>query len=125
MIHVDTSFLIRAGVAGMREDHLLRRWRARGEAIRISSIAWAEFLCGPVSLQAAEESAELLGEPVSFGAHDATLASQLFNATGRRRGSLQDCMIASVAIRSGASLATNNTADFQRFAAHGLVIATR
>lgn len=96
------------------EDRALRRWRRRGEALQVSAIAWAESLCGHVSLQAAEVTAQMLGEPVAFGALDATLAAQLFNATGRRRGSLQDCMIAAVAIRSGATLATNNVTDFRR-----------
>jgi predicted nucleic acid-binding protein len=125
VIHLDTSFLIRAGVPGTPEDRMLRRWRSRSETLRVSSVAWAEYLCGPVSQQAAEDTAELLGEPVPFDALDATLAAQLFNATGRRRGSLQDCMIAAVAIRSSASLATSNAIDFRRFVAHGLTIATR
>jgi predicted nucleic acid-binding protein len=123
VIHLDTSYLIPAGVPGTREDRAVRRWRARGETLRVSSIAWTEYLCGPVSLPAAEDTADMLGEPVAFGALDATLAAQLFNASGRRRGSLQDCMIAAVAIRSGASLATNNALDFRRFASHGLTIA--
>jgi predicted nucleic acid-binding protein len=125
VIHLDTSFLIRAGMPGTSEDRVLRRWRSRSETLRMSSVAWAEYLCGPVSQQAAEDTAELLGEPVPFNALDATLAAQLFNATGRRRGSLQDCMIAATAIRSRALLATNNTIDFRRFVAHGLTIATR
>lgn len=125
MIHFDTSFLIRAGVPGTPEDRALRRWRVRGERLCVSSVAWAEYLCGPVSLPAAEDAAEMLGEPIAFSALDATLAARLFNATGRRRGSLQDCMIAAVAIASGASLATTNPADFRRFAGQGLIIATR
>ena len=72
--------------------------------------------------KATERQKELLQE---LAALDATLSARLFNATGRRRGSMQDCMIAAVAIRSSASLATNNALDFRRFVAHGLTIVSR
>lgn len=93
----------------------------------MSAISWAEFLCGPLSALAIEEAAELLGEPAPFDGLDATLASELFNAGGRRRGTLLDCsgtlldcMIASTAIRRGAQLATSNPRDFRRLTAFGL-----
>jgi predicted nucleic acid-binding protein len=123
VIHLDTTFLIRAGVRGTPEDHALRRWRNKGTAIRISAIAWAEYLCGPLSKQAVESAAELLGEPSAFDAVDATLAAQLFNTSGRRRGTLPDCMIAAIAINAQVSLATSNRADFERFTGVGLVLA--
>lgn len=125
MIHLDTSFLIRAGAVSTPEDRLSRRWTANGRVARVSSITWAEFLCGPVSAQAAEDAAELFGEPVPFTAADATLAAYLFNAAGRRRGTLSDCMIAAIAMNAGAALATSNRVDFERFAPAGLVLATR
>lgn len=101
----------------------LRAWVQSGEAISLSSIAWAEFLCGPVSAIAVEEAAEFLGEPAAFVASDAPLAAELFNAGGRRRGSFIDCLIAAIAIRAGASLATTNTSDFRRFTTLGLTLA--
>jgi predicted nucleic acid-binding protein len=123
VIHLDTSFLIGAGRRGTREERHLRRWLSAEQVVRMSAIAWAEYLCGPVSVAAVEDAAELVGEPIGFVALDATLAAQLFNAAGRRRGTLADCMIAATAIRSGAALATVNVADFARFAPLGLTIA--
>jgi len=48
----------------------------------------------------------------------------LFNRAGRRRGSLLDCMIAAIALRAGAALATANQADFRRLRAAGLRLAS-
>jgi predicted nucleic acid-binding protein len=123
VIHLDTSFLIPGLVAGSSQDRALRRWLSQAEPIRVSSLVWAEFLCGPVSTTVVEEAAELLGEPVPFDGIDATVAAQLFNMGGRRRGSLVDCMIAAVAIQWGARLATSNPGDFQKFVPLGLTLA--
>lgn len=122
MIHLDTSFLIRGFVAGTLEHARVRRWLGDRESIGLSSIAWGEFLCGPVPPQVVEEIAEALGEPRPFDGGDATLAAELFNLGGRRRGHFADCMIAACAIRADATLATSNAADFRGFEKHGLVI---
>ena len=103
-------------------ERVSRRWGvSKSEARRAhAALAWTEFLCGPVSVNAIDMAAQLLGEPVSFGAADATLAARLFNETGRRRGSLLDCMIAATAIEGDAALATSNRADFRRLESLGL-----
>jgi predicted nucleic acid-binding protein len=123
VIHLDTSYLIRALVPRSIEERRLRAWLRRHEPVRVSSIAWAEFLCGPVTAPVIEEVAEVVGEPAPFDAVDAILAAELFNAAGRRRGSLLDCMIAATALRADAMLATSNPADFRRFASFGLGLA--
>jgi predicted nucleic acid-binding protein len=124
LIHLDTSFLIRAGVSDSIEGRRLRSWLERRERIRVSAVVWAEYVSGPVGADAIETAAELFGEPEALGGFEATIAGQLFNAGGRRRGSLCDCMIAATAINNGARLATSDRADFERFVPLGLVLAT-
>ena len=123
MILLDTSFLIRSLVAGSAQDRRLRRWLADKEPIGISSIAWAELLCGPVQPAMIEAVTRIVTVRAAFDEDDAMLAAQLFNGSGRRRGSLADCMIAATAIRARAALATANLADFRRFRAAGLELA--
>jgi len=64
-----------------------------------------------------------VSERVPFGEGEAALAAQLFDGSGRRRGSLADCMIAATAIRAGATLATEDARDFRRFGGAGLTLA--
>lgn len=116
MIHLDTSVLIRALVAGSPDDRRLRGWLETGEPLAMSAPAWTEFLCEPVEARHVELARLVVPERIPYTEDDALLAAQLFNESGRRDGSLVDCMIAAVAIRHGASLATANRADFTRFA---------
>ena len=122
MIQLDTSFLIRALAAASDEDATLRRWLRNREAIGISAVAWAEFLCGPVSAGVVDIAGRLLGDPLPFTEAEAAVAGQLFNETGRRRGTLLDCMIAATAIEAGDALATSNRMDFKRFEKLGLTL---
>lgn len=125
MIHLDTSFVIRALVRGSAEDHRLRAWLRSPEIIRVSSIVWTEFLSGPVDANQMELVTDITGEPTPFLSEDAALAARLFNLAGRRRGTVMDCMIAATAIRQGAALATSNAGDFRRFEPQGLRLALR
>ncbi|PYQ21379.1 MAG: hypothetical protein DMF81_15690 [Acidobacteria bacterium] len=124
MIHLDTSFLVRALVARSREDRRLREWLRADEPLAMSCIGWAGFLCGPVEPRHVELALEIVGDPEPFDRRDAELAAGLFNRSGRRRGTLSDCMIAASALRLGGSLATANAGDFRRFAPAGLRILT-
>lgn len=125
VIHLDTSFLIRALVRDTYEDGAVRQWVRDGARLAVSSIAWTQLLCGPISDEGARTLAMLLDEPVPFGVADAALAARLFNETGRRRGSLADCMIAATAIQADAPLATGDVTDFGRFKPLGLTLVER
>ena len=79
MIHLDTSFLIRALDPASVEDHKLRDWIGRGETLGMSTIAWAELLCGPLSSSEMEWAAEIVGQHRDFTAEHAVIAARLFN----------------------------------------------
>ena len=122
MIHLDTNFLIASLASATAESQQVAAWISAGETVGLSVIAWAEFLCGPVSPQQAALAVAVFADPVDLTAQDAAKAADLFNATGRRRGSLADCLIAATCLRLGALIATHNKQDFQRFAPMGLQI---
>ena len=125
MIHLDANYLILGNQAGSPEDTDLRRWLASDQLLATSSIAWMEFVTGPVSAPVIESIRHALGNRIAaFTQSEAVLAANLFNAVGRHRDLRYDCMIAAVAIAAGAELATRNTSDFRLFAAHGLTLAT-
>lgn len=123
MIHVDTNFLIQALLPGSHSAGKLETWLRTGEQVGISTVAWSEFLCGPLSAQDEALALSVLSNPESFLAVDARKAAELFNLAGRRPRSLADCSIAAVALRSGARVATENLSDFAPFHAHGLILA--
>jgi predicted nucleic acid-binding protein len=122
LIHLDTGFLIGALRRGSREDQRLRGWLEKGEVVGMSVITWTEFLCGPVDAAGIDLAERLIEEPAPLVADDALVAASLFNLGGRRPGSLMDCMIAAVALRIGAELATTNAADFRRLESAGLAL---
>ena len=122
VIHLDTSFLIRGLVPGTTQDQALRNWLRRGDALAMSTVAWAEFLCGPVDPPHVSLATQIVTQRPAFDENDAACAAELFNAAGRRRGSFIDCQIAAVALNANVPLATANPADFRRFEAQGLQV---
>ena len=120
---MDTSFLIRALAGGSREDTQLRGWLKTNEPLGMSAIAWAEFRCGPVDETDVSLASSVVGRHSPFTAEMAVTAARLFNDSGRRRGSMIDCMIAATALAERAAIATSNPNDFSRFEASGLALA--
>lgn len=121
-IHLDTSFLIRALLEGSAEAERLQLLLRDGRHLSISAICWAEFCCGPVGESTLDVAGELVGEPLPFLGRYSRIAAALFNQSGRRRGSLVDCMIAATAVETDATVATCNIADFSRFEPAGLKV---
>ena len=123
MIHFDTNFLIQTTVSGSPAHEQFREWASAQEVFGVSSVAWAEFLCGPLDATAEAIARQIFSITEPFVDGDAVLSASLFNLTGRRSRTLADCMIAAVAIRCGAKLATINSVDFQPLVRHGLILA--
>ena len=119
MIHLDTSFLIRMLEPGSPEAQFLEAADSE-EPIVVSTIAWAEFLCGPIEPAEKDFALQIVDGHRDLTLEHAGIAARLFNESGRRRRSLSDCLIAAAAIHDGARLATTNLGDFRRFAAAGL-----
>jgi len=112
-IHVDTCLLIRALVPGTEADSRLRQWLGEEQRLNMEALAWTEFLCRPLQPEALALARKVVAERIDFTEQDARRAAEFFNATGRRRGTLADCMIAACARERNASLATLNRQDFQ------------
>ena len=124
MIHLDANFLIGVANRHLPVEAALVGWLQQGEGFAASAIAWAEFLNGPVKPSHVQQMNVLIeNRVISLGRHEAEKASQLFNQTGRRRGSMPDCFIAATAICANARLATQNHKHFAPFVAAGLRLA--
>jgi predicted nucleic acid-binding protein len=122
-IHLDTSFLIQALDPERPEGAKLHECLQARRAIAMSTLAWGEFLCGPLAEDDEATAERIAHRHVPVGTAEATRAARLFNHAGRRRNSFPDCIIAATAILAGAELATSNPADFERFVDAGLVLA--
>ncbi len=124
MIHLDTNYLIGLRVKGSPEAQEVDDWLAARQTLATSAVAWTEFLNGPVTPLEVERAEVILqSRIIPFGQPEAVLAAELFNKTGRKRGSRFDCLIAATAIVAQAEVATVNQSDFKVFVPHGLKLA--
>lgn len=123
MILLDTNYLIRMLVRGSSEALAVAEWLRGGEDLCTATIAWYEFLAGPIDDEAKSLVRRLVkGRILPFTEQSALLSAKLFNQTGRLRRLRVDAMIAAVAIEAGATLATANLNDFEPFQQQGLVL---
>jgi predicted nucleic acid-binding protein len=126
MIHLDTNYLIRLLIANSTEAAAVDRWLLLGQPLGASAIVWSEFLNGPVNPAEVNYVESVLeSRIIAFGRPEAILASDLFNKTGRRRGSRFDCLIGATAILNQAEFATANGSDFKSFVPFGLKLAKK
>ena len=124
MIHLDTNYLIGFLVKGSSEALDVDGWLAARQSLAVSAIVWTEFLNGPVTpTEITRAEAVMQSRILPFGQREAVVAADLFNKTGRRRGSRFDCLIAATAILAQAEFATVNQSDFNIFVPHGLKLA--
>ena len=86
----------------------------------MSTVAWTEFLCGPVGREASDLAKRVVGRRVGFSEEHAEVAAELFNESGRRKGTLIDCKIAAAALADNAAIATSNATDFRRLRPGGV-----
>jgi predicted nucleic acid-binding protein len=120
VIHLDTGVAIHATRVASPSAVAVQRWLESRTPLAMCTMAWGELLCGP--LLPGEETflRAAVADVVAVDAADVELAARLFNATGRRRGSFADCVIAASAIQRGAPLATTNASDFEPMSTFGL-----
>ena len=121
-ILLDTNFLICGLIQDSSESELLKQWYLSGRTLMTSSVAWYEFLCGPVTESQIDVILAFLKGPkvIAFDQTISSRAALLFNQLGRPRKVRVDVMIAATAIEMDAELATANVQDFTEMKPYGL-----
>jgi predicted nucleic acid-binding protein len=71
MIHLGTNFLIQISEPGSAAHIQFVAWAAVSEDINASSIAWAEFLCGPLDAVREALARQIFPQPEPFVSGDA------------------------------------------------------
>lgn len=124
-LHLDTNALIALADPMLPLFQLASERIGTGDLPAACAVAWHEFVRGPVSEEDVAHVDEVLGGRIlALDREAAERAATLFRATGGRRASTADCLIAAAAIQAGAVLLTANRADFIRFESHGLRLLT-
>ncbi len=114
MILIDTSALIDSLSGPRRSASRLRDLIVAGERILLPSIVLYEWLRGPRLSEELAVQEELFPRDgvIAFGAHEASIAADLYRRVKTPRGRELDLAIAAIAIAREASLWTLNRKDF-------------
>lgn len=124
LFHLDTNALIALSDPTLILFERIEACAASGNLPETSVIAWHEYMRGPLLPKDRKRALAFLGERIApLTRPVAEAAALLFNATGRRRASTADCLIAATAIEANAELLTQNIADFECFISSGLRLA--
>jgi predicted nucleic acid-binding protein len=120
MILLDTNCLINLLVPGSPDASRIRGWYQE-EDLCTATVAWYEFLCGPVDDEGILVARSMLRDRIlPYTQDQAAESARLWNLAGRPRRLRVDSMVAAAAIVANATLATANKEDFFIFKAEGL-----
>lgn len=120
-LHLDTNALIALSDPENALFLEVEKCLAGGGCVATDAVAWHEFARGPLSPEDLTRALLILENRVLDLTRAVTeKAADLFNASGRRRASTADCLIAAACMESDAELLTRNVDDFTPFVAHGL-----
>ena len=120
-LHLDTNALIALSDPAHPVFQCIERRLEEGWTAGTDAVAWHEYVRGPMLAEDRERVLLILENRVSALTRDiAERAAKLFNATGRRRASTADCLIAAACVQADAELVTDNASDFAAFTKHGM-----
>ena len=113
-LHLDTNCLIDLLVGNNKTRSVLKAKLLAGWNCSTSAIAWHEFVCGHLTPEERQDIWDFLeGRILPLDFAIAELAAEIFNKTGRKKGSKPDCIIAATAIHHKAKLLTWNKVNFK------------
>ena len=122
-LHLDTNALIALSDSAHPLFLEVEKCLEEDGTVGTNAVAWHEYVRGPLLPEDIDRALRIMENRVfDLTRLMAEKAAELFNATGRRRASTADCLIAAACLQHDAELLTNNVDDFTPFKVHGLKI---
>jgi predicted nucleic acid-binding protein len=122
-LHLDTNCLIDLLFGNSKTRSILKAKLLAGWICSTSTLAWHEFVCGPLQSEQKQDIWDFLeGRVLPMDFEIAELAAEIFNKSGRKKGSKPDCIIAATAIYHNATLLTWNKKDFRNIKKLGFAL---